>query len=521
MKKVLFLILWLCLAHSALAQKLTGTWSGVLDAKVTQLHIVFHLDQDSKGKTVCTMDCPDQSLRGIPTRILHHSADSVKLEVSMGGMKYEGKLEGETLKGHFSQMGINLPLELKQEMPKVQPNGLALNGEQTTLTGAWSGLLDAGLVKLHVVIHLDKDAAGQTVCTMDSPDQGAKGMEARVVHLSADSLSIELPRYRIVYHGKLEGDMIKGQFTQAGQTFPLNLQHGEKPQIRPQHPVPPYPYTTEEVTFQNPKAKATLAGTLTYPVGYQKGQQVPVVLMVTGSGPQDRNEELFGHKPFLVIADFLARHGIASLRYDDRKVGQSTGSHQTSTTLEVADDAQQGVRYLRGLKKFSRVGVIGHSEGANVVFMLGAKKLIDFGVSMAGVGVLGRDALYAQAKTIVEKGGHSFPYDLQNYLGMVGDLQNPWLNFFIAYYPPQDIQKTTCPIFALNGNNDMQVIATQNLVSIKQYLPKNPKNKVKLYPGLNHLFQHCQTGLPTEYASIEETISTEVLNDMTNWIKGL
>ena len=389
------------------------------------------------------------------------------------------------------------------------------------ITGTWTGMLQAGTVKLHVVFNLTQDANGKETCTMDSPDQSVKGIPAQILYIDSDSLSLSVPAAGISYTGRRREGIIRGTFMQGGQTFPLDLRAEVLAFRRPQHPVPPYPYETKEVTFDNPEAEATLAGTLTYPVGYQAGQPVPVVLLVTGSGPENRDEEIFEHKPFLVIADHLARHGIASLRYDDRKVGQSTGKRPTINTVEVADDAMKGVEYLRSLKLFSSIGMLGHSEGANVVFILGAKHAIDFGISMAGVGVLGGDALYAQARAIAEAAGQQYPFDKAKYLEIISQQHNPWLDYFVAYNPVEDIKQTTCPVFALNGTNDLQVLADLNLTSIKQHLSANAKHQVKSYPGLNHLFQHCTTGMPTEYTQIEETISPEVLNDIVKWIKAL
>ena len=172
--------------------------------------------------------------------------------------------------------------------------------------GSWNGLLEAGPMKLHLVFHLEKNAEGKNVCTMDSPDQSAKGIPAVLTHFSTDSLCVEIPQAAIRYTGKVEDNQIRGTFNQMGQSFPLILHKGDIARQRPQHPVPPFPYTTEEVVFSNPAADVKLAGTLTYPVGYQKGQSVPVVLMVTGSGPENRDSEIFDHKPFAVIADYLA-----------------------------------------------------------------------------------------------------------------------------------------------------------------------------------------------------------------------
>lgn len=395
------------------------------------------------------------------------------------------------------------------------------NASAQNISGTWTGLLDAGIQKLHIVFNINKDKDGKGICTMDSPDQSAKGIPAKLIYLSADSVSIKVEAAVIQYDGKLEGDSIKGVFTQMGHRFALNLKQETIKYNRPQNPVKPYPYVTEEVKFFNNPADATLRGTLTYPVGYKKGDKVPVVIMVTGSGPENRDEEIYEHKPFLVIADYLARNGIASLRYDDRGVGGSTSKQMAMNTKEVADDARYGINYLRGLKRFSKVGLLGHSEGGTVAFMLGAEDAVDFAVSMAGPGIDGVELLYSQSKIITELSGQPFAMTKEMYIDYIKNMKNPWMDYFLEYDPVQDIKNTTCPVLAINGDKDTQVIASLNLENIKKNLPSNKKTVTKLYPGLNHLFQPCTTGLPTEYINIETTISEEVLRDIANWINSL
>lgn len=297
------------------------------------------------------------------------------------------------------------------------------------------------------------------------------------------------------------------------------MKRGEEKLNRPQNPVAPYPYKTEEVAFKNVADGATLVGTLSYPIGYKKGQ-TPVVLMVTGSGQENRDEEIFDHKPFLVIADYLARHGVATLRYDDRGFGKSTGGDVGhATTLDFMRDAASGVDFLRTSKQFGKVGILGHSEGGSIAFMLGAKGKVDFVISMAGVGVKGDTALTAQANKILELTGQSMRYSTHQYRMNAIIKRSPWLNFFIDYDPSADISKTLCPVMAINGSRDIQVISSLNLAGIKAHLKPNPKNIIKEYPSLNHLFQHCKTGNVSEYRMIEETISPEVLEDIVRFIK--
>jgi len=395
----------------------------------------------------------------------------------------------------------------------------------TALLGAWSGKLDLGTAKLTLVLHFEQKD-GFVACTMDSPDQGAKGIGVYKDYLSEDSVALSVQSLGVTYRAKLKNGQLDGTFVQNGLRLPLVLKKGELERRRPQMPAAPYPYKTEDVTFVNQADNATLSGTLTYPVGYEtmKKKGVPVVIMVSGSGLQNRDEELFDHKPFLVLADHLARHGIASLRYDDRGFGASSGGDRVqkdATTLDYKRDAEAGIQYLRSLKKFGKVGVIGHSEGGNIAFMLGADKKVDFVVSMAGVVVKADTALTAQANKIMELQGQSTRLSVEQYRQNVQALQSPWMDWFVDYDPTKDIAAVKCPVMAINGDKDCQVISSLNLSSIKQLLQKNKHLLIKEYPSLNHLFQHCQTGLPAEYGNIEETISPEVLTDITEWINGV
>lgn len=389
---------------------------------------------------------------------------------------------------------------------------------QKPIEGDWMGKLNLGPQSLTIVLHVNCNAQGKVECTLDSPDQGVKGIAVETDYCSSDSISVSLASLALSFQGKLKGDEIVGTFIQ-GQSFPLILKRGEEKLNRPQNPVAPYPYKTEEVAFKNVADGATLVGTLSYPVGYKKGK-TPVVLMVTGSGQENRDEEIFDHKPFLVIADYLARHGVATLRYDDRGFGKSTGGDvEHATTLDFMRDAASGVDFLRTSKQFGKVGILGHSEGGSIAFMLGAKGKVDFIISMAGIGVKGDTALTAQANKILELTGQSMRFSTHQYRMNAVIERSPWLNFFIDYDPSGDISKTLCPVMAINGSRDVQVIPSLNLMGIKAHLKPNSKNIIKEYPSLNHLFQHCKTGNVLEYRMIEETISPEVLEDIVRFIK--
>lgn len=393
----------------------------------------------------------------------------------------------------------------------------------TALLGSWSGKLKVGAMSLTLVLHLEQ-ADGYVKVSLDSPDQGAKGIPAFKEYLSDDSLAVKIESIGMTYRARLKEGKLDGTFSQNGFSTKLVLTKGIAEVKRPQTPKPPYPYVTEDVVFRNEADGATLSGTLTWPVGYDKeAKKKPIVLLlVSGSGQQNRDEELFEHKPFLVIADYLARQGIATLRYDDRATGKSVGGEvKNATTADFSRDAAAGIDFLRSNKAFSKVGILGHSEGGSIAFMLGAQKKVDFIVSLAGPGVKGDTLLVAQANRILSLSGQPAYMTVEKYRQQETVQQVPWIRWFCDYDPSDDIRKTPCPVFALNGDRDSQVLSSLNLEAIRRLLPSSKRHLIKEYPSLNHLFQHCTTGLPTEYGQIEETISSEVLEDIARWIQSL
>lgn len=352
--------------------------------------------------------------------------------------------------------------------------------------------------------------------------QGAEGIKTEVNVLTADSINITVPDIAATYAGRVTKDVITGCFTQMGMPFKLDLKRGGVMMNRPQTPQPPLGYTTQEVSFENKAAGAVLSGTLTWPEGYDGKKPVPVVIMVSGSGLQNRDEEVFGHKPFLVLADRLARNGIASLRYDDRGTGKSTGDASKATTSDFMKDAAAGLELLRSMEgKFSRVGVIGHSEGGLIAFMLAADGMTDFIVSMAGTGVKGDTIIAGQSNDALRRTGRPANVTATDIRKQAETGGNAWLRYFVDYDPADVIASTTCPVMALNGTMDTQVRPRLNLDRIKSLLPHNAKNSIKEYNGLNHLFQHCTTGFADEYGTIEETMSEDVMKDIAGWINSL
>ena len=316
---------------------------------------------------------------------------------------------------------------------------------------------------------------------------------------------------------------------------------------RPQTPATPYPYQTQEVSFNN--GDAILKGTLVIPENASR--QTPVLLMVTGSGLQNRDEEIFEHKPFAVIADALARAGIATLRYDDRGFGESTGDIVNCTTEDLKNDAFAGVQLLRS--RFDKVGVIGHSEGGTIALILAAEKKVDFIVSLAGMAVSGKETLLWQNRLALAAAnipsetidvycnaldevfdtcisGTAMPsttqYNLptslaQNLAVVTKQLQTPYMKHFLTLDSRPLLGNIMCPVLALNGTKDMQVDAERNLGALCSGLQKNAKNKLEAIEGVNHLFQHCKTGMATEYGNIEETIAPEVLEKIVSWLSNL
>ena len=424
------------------------------------------------------------------------------------------------------------------------------------LRGSWRGELDLGQMKVPLVFNFSESVSGETSCTLDSPSQGAKGIATEVVRCDADSISLTCNVIGASYTGRISAGAIKGRFQQRGYEFPLDL----TPDValedrRPQTPRPPFPYSVVDTTFVAPDG-AVMSATLTLPQTTDS-RKFPAVVMVTGSGPQNRDEEYCDHKPFAVIADILARNGIASLRYDDRGTGKSTGDYLTATTHTIKDDAVSGIDFLRSIPGIGKVGVLGHSEGGTVAFMVGAEKKVDFIVSLAGMAISGKETIMRQNSHSLDKmtlsdtekanslklielvfdiitsqvkSGTAAPIDVYKLaaenclqvpdqilqsLKMTQSTRAPWIDAFLVLNPREYMDKVRCPVLAINGEKDTQVYP-DNLTVIKKHAPQA---KTMLMPRLNHLMQHAVTGEVSEYDEIRETISPEVLDAIVNFIK--
>jgi fermentation-respiration switch protein FrsA (DUF1100 family) len=433
--------------------------------------------------------------------------------------------------------------------------------ELPSLAGDWSGTLGAGGAgTLRIVFRLVASEDGSLGATLDSPDQGAYGIAAGPVTVDGGSVRIEVGAVGGHYEGTLSDDGMRldGTWHQGGGSLPLALEKGtvEGP-ARPQVPEPPYPYEARDVRFGSAADGVTLAGTLTVPPG--EGP-FPAVALISGSGPQDRDETVFGHRPFLVLADDLTRRGIAVLRYDDRGVGESTGDIGTAVTADFAHDAEGAVRYLASRPEVAagEIGLVGHSEGA-VVAPIVANRSDDVGfvVLLAGTGVNGRELLVMQLIAINRAMGVSEAITgqrsrlQQDLLGIVAEtpddsaaarqvraqladagvsgaeaetqvraLLSPWMRYFLSYDPLPELRALEVPVLALWGEKDTQVPPDGNLGPVEAALAESgsPDATVEVLPGLNHLFQTAGTGAPAEYVTIEETMAPVALETIGNWI---
>ena len=441
------------------------------------------------------------------------------------------------------------------------------------ITGQWNGALKIQGTQMRLVFNISQ-TENSLSSTMDSPDQGAKGIPTTTTSFENSILKITIANAKIEYEGTLGQDnIIVGTFKQGGQSFPMNLSKekiDKEKLVRPQEPIKPFPYYSEDITFENKKVGINLAGTLTLP---NKEGVFPVVILISGSGPQNRDEELLGHKPFLVLSDFLTKNGIAVLRYDDRGIAMSKGDFKTATSADFATDVESAIAYLKTRKEINKnkIGLIGHSEGGLIAPMVASKsKEVAFIILLAGTGIQGDSLLLLQKKLIEEASGinkediqkgqssnrkvfdivnkstslEQLNSDLTIYFKQilkdnpntqkpaemsdddfvklqVKQIASPWMQYFIKYNPAAALEKVKCPVLAINGEKDLQVPPKENLEAIKKALTKGGNKRVatKELPNLNHLFQECNTGSPDEYATIEQTFSPNALTEILKWLQ--
>jgi pimeloyl-ACP methyl ester carboxylesterase len=544
-----------------------GTYSGTLQAGEAQLHLLLHLSKGANGSLRATLDSLEQGVFAIEASSVSFANFNLKLELTSVGARFEGKVspDHEIIHGNWSQGNVSIPLIFQRDTGAVarKPGDAIFPVE-----GLWQGAVETHGMRLRFQLHISHDTEGSLIAALDSLDQGVTGLPANHVTLKDPVFHFEIPSVAGVYEGTLNPakNAIAGKWSQtSADNLPLDFNRSDQTLElrRPQTPARPFPYAEEEVTFGGGAQGNLLAGTLTLPKG---DGPFPVVLLIAGSGPQDRDESLANHRPFLLIADALTRKGIAVLRYDKRGVGKSTGNPDTATTMDLAADAQSALAFLKSRKEIdgSRIGLIGHSEGAIIApYMAGHSKEVKWLVLLAAPATTGEKTLLNQSELIGRAGGLSDeqleaslgfdqaayalvrkekdpnalaeklvalvkesgldaalpPAALETQLRM---LASPWFRFFLDYDPLPNLKAVNCPVLALYGQKDLQVAPKANLPLLQKALhdSMNTQAETRELPELNHLFQHAYTGTPAEYAAIEETFSPEALALIVDWVKG-
>jgi uncharacterized protein len=450
--------------------------------------------------------------------------------------------------------------------------------QPSPVQASWRGVLSpmAG-VELRLVFHIRAEDSGTLTATMDSPDQGATGIAVQQATFQDGELDLQMPQLQARYRGRLvHADTIRGDWTQVGQSYPLVLartQAGDEEVRRPQEPSPPFPYRVAEVRYPNPEAGIHLAGTLTLPEG---NGPFPAVALITGSGAQDRDETVFGHRPFRVLADHLSRNGIAVLRSDDRGVGESEGEFAAATSFDFAGDAAAAVTWLRGRPEIDpgRVGLVGHSEGGLIAPIVSVERgSVAFLVLLAGPGLPGdeslqlqgaavaramgwdedaiaesgrlqqilfeairdegdRDAREARMENVLRSWLEATPAEERVAQGVpqggeeawirsqLGLAASDWFRTFLMYDPREHLREVRVPVLALFGELDLQVPPGENVAAMEAVVRESGHSDftIQVLPRLNHLFQTAETGAPMEYARIEETFSPTALEVISAWI---
>ncbi|PZF73968.1 alpha/beta hydrolase family protein [Taibaiella soli] len=588
MKHLSFLFTLLLLgagSHLYAQKKLTGTWQANVGSDARPLRLIFHFTE-ANGTITGTMDSPDQGSTGLPIKEIKRNKDSILVDMSDIHIQYTGLLaSNDSIAGQWHQAGRSMAIPFKK-MDDAAPSSKVSDAPvkhltsddltaQKKLIGHWQGNINLGK-RLPLTFHFVEEN-GKIKGTVDSPDQGAMGLQVKEVIVDKDSLLIDMSNLGIQYTGVLiSADSIDGEWHQAGSTYSVPLKRTATPLElkRPQTPKPPFNYQSEDVTFTNKDHSITYAGTITIPNG--KGP-FPAAVLITGSGPENRDEEVFGHKPFAVIADQLTKHGYVVLRVDDRGTGKTTGIYHGATTADFAKDVNAHLDYLKSRKEVNdkKMGLIGHSEGGIIAPIVASeRKDVDFIVMLAGVGIPTTKGMELQNVAVMKKKGltevladqYGFLYygavmainaskdsatarqkiteavkqwQLKAEPGILDGLDmrgpeavtestdlflqmynDPWFHYFLSINPTVYLEKLSCKVLALNGEKDIQVVSQPNLDGIRASLAKSKtKNyEVRELAGLNHLFQTCNTCSVEEYRVIEETFAPIALQTMTEWL---
>jgi pimeloyl-ACP methyl ester carboxylesterase len=551
-----------------------GSWEGrVIVTPEISLRITLDVAKGNDGLLSGKWGSPDQGAKDLTLESLEYKDGVLAFSAKIAGATYKGTMNesGTEVVGEWTQGGKGMVLNLM----RIDPSKVVVMAIPKELSGNWEGKLKVnGGIELTLALKVEKGKDGALNATLASPDQGANNIPISSIDLKDDVLTFESKAIGAKFTGKKnkKGTAFEGEFNQGGAKLPLTIIKTDKvtERARPQMPRPPFPYRALDVKYENKAGRVTLAGTLTLPSG---AGPFPAVILITGSGAQDRDESLLGHKPFLVLADHLSRRGIAVLRVDDRGVGGSTGSIKTATSDDFAGDVRAGLDFLKGRTEIDgkKLGLIGHSEGGIIAPIAAARsKDVAFIVLMAGTGLPGAQIVEAQAQLILKAAGSSesemkFERDAQKRLidiivqekdekaarsklatalqeirsalsdsdrkplsnspgglseAAVDAFNNAWFRYFLTYDPRPALRRVRCPVLAINGEKDLQVPAKENLAQIEKALKAGGNRNVKTVelPGLNHLFQPCKTGSPSEYGTIETTIAPEALKKIGDWI---
>jgi pimeloyl-ACP methyl ester carboxylesterase len=544
---------------------LEGDWSGVLQVGETQLHLVLHLSKDTHGEWHAAVDSPDQAVYGMEASKVTRSEDTLRFELTSVGAQFQGKIlpDRKMIRGLWEQGGTGLPLRFEKRAAGAEERFTA--GSVSKVEGTWQGAIETGNMRMRLQLHLSHDEKGQLTAAVDSLDQGIQGIPASHVTERAGQVKFELPAFGAEYNGAVSASKneITGHWNQNGNLETLDFRRSDKilELRRPQNPAKPYPYKEEEVSFAAGDGRLTLAATLTLPQG---AGPFPAALLVGGSGPNDRDETIAGHKPFLVLADSLTKRGIAVLRYDKRGIAKSTGNYADATMENFTQDAQAAFGYLKSRKEvdLKRLGIIGHSEGGILGALVATRSNdLNWMVLLATPATTGERTLLRQSELIARAGGlaeeqitRSLEFDRKAYAAVreekdaaalerrlrtlvdqsglgaamppaalqaqIRMMSSPWFREFLDYDPAPALEKLKCPVLALSGDRDLQVDSTENVPLLrKAYESSGNKDfMVVEIEGVNHLFQKAQSGSPALYGAIEETIAPEILTAVGNWV---
>lgn len=563
-------------------------WYGKLDADVREFRFLIEVSQQGTGRTAVLTSFDEGSTR---FKLDQFQIADGRFEFAIKSTKavYFGRLNeaGDWVTGSWKQGSADLPLRFErvESVPRTQPDEV------------WVGTLNAGFQQLKMQFRIFRTDEAEQLLLFDSLSQSAGGFRGKA-KLTGAEVELSVPALGVTFTGikSADGKLLEGKFKQGPGEFPLQLAWRDEPELaaavirrRPQTPQPPFAYRIEEVRFPNFAAGIELAGTLTLPEG---AGPFPAAILVSGSGPQDRDETIVEHKPFHVLADHLTKAGFAVLRYDDRGVAESGGEFDTATTEDLTGDALAAFEYLRGRAEIDagRIGIIGHSEGGLIAPWAAVRNQdVAWIVLLAGPGVNGEQILYSQGQLLLkaegaDEAGLTRQRLVQETLigllkdsGLAGErealgqrgveqlsqklralapdgqpnvaredplaqpdsetsqaliktlvlsnlavMDTPWFRLFVTHEPGPILQQVKCPVLAVNGSMDLQVDPQLNLPAIEAALQAGGNSDVTIreLPGLNHLFQSCQSGAVSEYGQIEETLAPELLETVTSWIQS-